>query len=259
MISCITKFDGSKLLSAAKKAEIDTLYKAAGLLMRRARDKIRFRKHKTSAAGAPPFQHTKGKHSFRHSIRFAVDEPALTAYVGPQKETMFYGKDVPRTLEFGGMGGTSPDPRWYQIHRMPKGGMRSKADVAAWLMLEGVGPLYMAGSESGLMNQVAASHGAKKYSRAKIAASRAANANHWMFRDLKKRSIPQEGKRAKKVFYYILPIRSMRQAQKAADNIVQYFGLPHFKPRYVKARPFMGPSMKESRNQLAQYLANTIR
>lgn len=258
MISCNIKFDGAKIEKGARKGGIAGLYKSAALLMHKARQKIRFRKRSISRPGSPPFQHSRGRNSFRHTIQFAIDKPNLTAYVGPQKISQAVGLNVPRTLEFGGMTGPAVNPSWYQVHGLPKNGLNSKSDIAQWLMLEGFGPLFMAGSESGVMNQVAASQGAKKYSRAKIAASRSANANHWMFRDLKKRKIPQDGRQAKTVFYYLLPIRTMRQATRAADNIVKHYGLPKLKPHYVAPRPFMAPTMRESQNQMAKFFANSI-
>ena len=258
MIECRAKFDGAKIGAAATKGGLEGLYRSAGLLMKVARQRIQYRRRKISSPGAPPYQHTKGKSSFRHTIQFAVDRQNMTAYVGPQKVSNRVGKDVPRTLEFGGMTGPAANPTWYQVDGVPKSGLDSKAAIATWLLNKGVGPLFMAGSESGAMNQVAQAKGVKKYSRQRIAAARSQRPDHWLFRNLLKRKIPRDGGRSQTVYYYLLPISTQKQAARAAENIVKYFGVAQIKPHYVSPRPFMGPSLKESRNSLARFFANTV-
>ena len=53
MIECKTKFDGAKIRAAADKGGIEGLYKSAALLMKVARQKIRYRRRKISSPGAP--------------------------------------------------------------------------------------------------------------------------------------------------------------------------------------------------------------
>ena len=252
-LECRTRFDGAKITDAAKRAGLTGLYRSAGLLMKIARQKIKFRRRKISSSGSPPYQHSRGRNSFRHTIQFAVDRQNLAAYIGPQKVAGKVGKDVPRTLEFGGMTGPAPNPTWYQTDGVPKN-LNSVSAIAAWLLREGFGPLFMAGSESGVINQYFSGRG-KKYSRRRISESRKAKPDQWIFRHIQRRKNP--GTR-KTVFYVTVPIRSQKQATQAAENIVKFYGMPNIKPHYVAARPFMGPSLQEAKNHLAEFFANTF-
>lgn len=252
-LECRTRFDGAKITDAAKRAGLTGLYRSAGLLMKIARQKIKYRRRTISKPGASPFQHSKGRQSFRHSIRFAIDRQNLAAYIGPQKIAGKVGKNVPHTLEFGGMTGPAPNPTWYKTDGVPRG-MNSESAIAAWLMREGYGPLFMAGSESGVVNQYFSSRG-KKYSRQRIAESKKAKPDQWIFRNIQRRKNPGT---KKTVFYITVPIRSTKQAIQAAKNIVKFYGMPNIKPHYVSPRPFMGPSLQDSRNHLAEFFANTI-
>lgn len=251
------EFNGTRITTAARQGGLNGLYRSAGFLMKAARQKIRYRRRKISSPGSPPHQHSKGRNSFRHTILFAVDRQNMTAYVGPQKVSGKVGVDVPRTLEFGGMTAAAANPTWYKTDGVPKN-LNSESAIAAWLLKQGVGPLFMAGSESGVMNQVASSQKAKKYSRKDISAARAAKGDHWMFRHLLTRKIPREKGRAQKVYYYMLPIKTPRQAARAAKNIVRYYGYPQIKPHFIAPRPFMGPTLNESKNQFASFFAKTI-
>ena len=253
MIECRAKFDGAKIRAAADKGSLEGLYRSAGLLMRIARQRIQFRRRTISTPGNPPYQHTKGKSSFRHTIQFAVDRQNLTAYVGPQKVSGKVGKDVPKTLEFGGMTGPAANPTWYKTDGVPKSGLDSTSAIATWLLKEGYGPLFMAGSESGVVNQYFRGRG--RYSRKQIADSKKRKPDQWIFRNIQKRRNPG----TKKTVYYItVPIRTTRQAEQAAENIVRHYGFARIRPHYVSPRPFMGPSLQDSRNSLAKFFANTM-
>ena len=253
MIECRAKFDGAKIRAAADKGSLEGLYRSAGLLMRIARQRIQFRRRTISTPGNPPYQHTKGKSSFRHTIQFAVDRQNLTAYVGPQKVSGKVGKDVPKTLEFGGMTGPAANPTWYKTDGVPKSGLDTKSGIAAWLLKEGYGPLFMAGSESGVVNQYFRGRG--RYSRKQIADNKKRKPDQWIFRNIQKRRNPG----TKKTVYYItVPIRTTRQAEQAAENIVRHYGFAQIRPHYVSPRPFMGPSLQDSRNSLAKFFANTM-
>lgn len=236
-LSCRTEFNRSDVESAARKGGLKGLYRAAALLMRKARQKIRFRKNKASTPGNPPFQHSKGPNSFRHSIRFAVDRENLAAYVGPQKVYGKKGKNVPRTLEFGGITSPAPNPAWFQTRNVPAG-LDSEESVASWLLQKGSGPLFMARSEAAVINQ--------------------AGGNVSIAKHIQQRKIRMNGKRTRTVYYAYLPIRTPKQAKKAARNIVQNFGLPNIRPHRIAPRPFMGPTLQESRNSLAQHFQNTV-
>lgn len=252
MIEAKAKFDGAKISAAAQKGGIAGLYKSAAFLMKVARQKIQYRRHKISTPGTPPYQHSKGRHSFKHTIQFAVDRQQMTAYVGPQKVSGKVGKDVPKTLEFGGMTGPAPNPTWYQTDNVPAG-LDSVSAIASWLLKEKYGPLFIAGSESGVVNQYFRGRG--RYSRKQIADSKKRKPDQWIFRNIQKRKNPG----TKKTVYYItVPIRTMKQAQKAAENIVEHYGFPNIKAHYVSPRPFMGPTLDDSKNSLAQFFAKTI-
>ena len=253
MIECRANFEGAKISAAAQKGGLAGLYKSAAFLMRVARQKIKFRRRKVSHPGEPPFQHSHGKQSFRHTIQFAVDRQHMTAYVGPQKVSGKVGKDVPRTLEFGGMTGPAPNPTWYQVNGVPAD-LNNVSSIAAWLLKEGVGPLFMAGSANGVINQATG----KKHSSREIAEYRSQNPDKYMFRHMLKRKIPVKDGKFKKVYYYLLPIKSEKQATQAAENIVKFYGLPKIKPHYISPRPFMGPTLANSKNSLAQFFAKPI-
>ena len=252
MIEAKTEFHGQKIQAKANKGGLAGLYKSAASLMRVARQKIRFRKNKSSIPGQPPFQHSKGGNSFKHTIQFAIDKENLTAYIGPQKVSDRRGKDVPRTLEFGGMTSPSANPNWYQVNNVPEG-MNNVSAIASWLLKQGYGPIFMAGSESGVINQAAA--GRARYSRARISAERKVNSNHKLFQYIRRRKIKGTNKT---VFYMPFPIKTFRQARRAAENIVQYYGMPTIKPRHIAPRPFMAPTLSESKNSLAKYFAKTF-
>lgn len=240
MIECRANFDGAKISAAAQKGGIEGLFRSAAFLMRVARQKIKFRRRKISQPGEPPFQHSHGQQSFRHSIQFAVDKQHMTAYVGPQKISGKAGKNVPRTLEFGGMTGPAANPTWYKTNGVPNG-LDNVSAIAAWLMKEGFGPLFMAGSESAVISQ--ANHG------------KAPGNKNELSRHIQKRTNPGT---KKTVYYMPVPIRTMKQATQAAENIVRNFGLPKIKSHYISPRPFMGPTLENSRNSLAQFFSKTI-
>lgn len=252
-MNCRTVFNGTKIDAAARKGAVVGLYRSAAFLMKSARQKIRYRKKTTSRPGQPPFQHGKGRNSFRHSIRFAVDKTNLTAYIGPQKQAGRKGRNVPRILEFGGFADATPNPGWYQVRGVPKG-MNSKAAVAAWLLSEGYGPLFMAASESAVVNQYF-SHRKSKYSRSQIAASKKKNPDQWIFQNIQKR---KNQNTKKNIFYISLPLKTQKQAEQTAENIIRFYGFPQIKKHYVAARPFMGPSLRDSKSQLAKHFAKTI-
>ena len=146
-IDCKTDFSGKdKVFEAAHRGGVKGLYRAAAFLMRCAQRKIKYRKHKSSAPGNPPFQHGKGKTSFRHLVQFAVDEKNAAAYIGPRKIYGKKGNDVPHVLEFGGMTSPAANPLWYQTE-VPQN-VKTQADIANWLLeSQKYGPLFMAGSE----------------------------------------------------------------------------------------------------------------
>ena len=259
-IDCKTDFSGKdKVFEAAHRGGVKGLYRAAAFLMRCAQRKIKYRKHKSSAPGNPPFQHGQGKTSFRHLVQFAVDEKNAAAYIGPRKIYGKKGNDVPHVLEFGGMTSPAANPLWYQTE-VPQN-VKTQADIANWLLeSQKYGPLFMAGSESGVVNQYFQGRG--KYSRRKIAESKKTKPDQWIFQNIQKRNVKSEkgGKKSSRRVYYItVKIRSMAQAAKAAANIVKFFGLPVIKPRKIAPRPFMGPSLQESQNNLAKFFAKTLK
>ena len=254
MISCQSDFNGSKIAAAARKGGAKSLYQASAFLMKVARQKIQYRKKTISRPGAPPFQHTKGKNSFRHTIQFAVNRKDLTAYVGPQKVSNTVGKDVPHTLEFGGITAPATNPTWYQIRKpWETGKLDSTSDIAAWLLKEKVGPLFAAGSESGVVNQYFS--GKARYSRRQISSMKKSRPDQWIFRNIQKRK--NLGTK-KTVYYVMLPITTQTQARKAAENIVKFYGYPKIKAHKIAPRPFMEPSLSQSKNSLARFFENSI-
>ena len=256
MSSCRIEFYREKIVDAARNGSNKGLYQASAALMRMARQKIRFRKRKISKPGNPPYKHSTGSQSFSHSIRFAVDRPQLTAYVGPQKLTGKKGKNVPSILEFGGPTAPAANPAWYKVDGVPKTGLNSVAAISTWLLSEGYGPLFAANSESGVINQVARRRGAKPYSRRRIAAEKKSDPRHALFRSIQRR----KNLETKKTIYYItVPLRSKRQADIAAANVVRHYNYPRIRAHYIARRPYMGPTLQEAQNALAKFFAGVVK
>ena len=224
------KIDTGKLFLQVEKGNRAAMYKAGALMMRMARQKIRYRSYRTSSVpGAPPFKHTTGATSFSHSIRFAVDSAGTTVVVGPQRENkaMNPSGPVPRTLEFGGRTRKGSNSMWFQSRGVPPG-ITTKAQVAAFFRRQGWGPIRMSTSPGAL----------KKRSGVLV-----------------RRAPDRSGKagRYKLVYYIPARITSSRQAARAAENAVRYFGYPSIASSTIAPRPFMGPTLRENQGKILDF------
>ena len=77
-----TRFNGRRVMAAAKRANITSLNHAAAAIRVQARHSIR-KSQKASPVGTPP--HTR-KGRLRNAIRYAVDKSRLSAVIGPDAE-----------------------------------------------------------------------------------------------------------------------------------------------------------------------------
>lgn len=223
----------ARMKKAARKGSLKALTRAAAYVRAVAKRKIRTRKKKASKPGQPPFDHRM----FKQSIRFSVSEKDLTAHIGPQRISKPENLDgpVPHTLEFGGIAADSPNRAWF-VKKAPK--MTSISQVADYFQAVKFGPLFMANSPAEVVNQARKGH----------------NAGDWQNR-IRKRKNEISGKT---VFFLSVPIRSRRMAIRAAKNVVQEFGFPTTSRAVIAPRPFMGPSLEESKSTIAQFWKNTI-
>lgn len=206
------------------------MFKAGALMMRMARQKIRYRSYRTaSLPGSPPFKHTTGATSFSHSIRFAVDSAGTTAVIGPQRQNKAQNPSgtVPHTLEFGGRTRSSANAMWFQSHGVPPG-LKTKAQVAAFFRRQGWGPIEMSSTPGALKSR----------------------------RGVLVRRAPDFSGRAgryKLIYYIPARITSGRQAARAADKVVRYFGYPSIASATIAARPFMGPTLRENQGKILDF------
>ena len=228
------------LRAIVKKESRKALFRAASFVMRMARQKIRFRKNRSSLPGQPPFKHKTGANSFSHSIRFAVDPAGTTAVIGPRREQKPANPDgpVPHTLEFGGRTSSGLNSLWFS--KNAPAGLNSKASIAAYFRSVGFGPLFMGTSPESVTEKAGPASAAK----------------------IRKRRAPDFSRKTdgsyKMIFYVSVPILSARQADRAAENVVKYFGFPSVPASSIAPRPFMGPSLAENQQKIASFWKNII-
>ena len=235
-MATVIRMDTGKLTTIVKGGSRKAMYRASALLMRMARQKIRYRSYRrASEPGMPPFKHRTGANSFSHSILFGVDASATTAVIGPQKEMKPDNPSgpVPHTLEFGGRTREGKNAMWFS-GKAP-GGISSESQVASFLKSQGYGPIFMN------TNQGAVSAKAGKNSSGKIRKKRAP--------DFSRKSNGSY----RMVYYFNVKLRSDRQARKAARNVVKYFGYPAISASSIAARPFMGPTLRENEGKIRPF------
>lgn len=246
------RMETGKLKTIVKGGSRKAMYRASALLMRMARQKIRYRSYRrASEPGMPPFKHRTGANSFSHSILFGVDASATTAVIGPQKEMKpdNPGGPVPHTLEFGGRISAKPNVFWWQKKNAPLQA-RSVSSVAAWLQQQGWGPLIMGKSFAEVQSQ------AKLAAVSKVAKNKKGKGLTPEERIRRKRAPDfsrSENGNYRLVYYYPIRIKTARQANRAAKNIVDNFGYPSIAASSIAARPFMGPTLRENEGKILPF------
>lgn len=240
MMNCTVRMDPENLRAVVKKGSRKALFKAAAFAMRMARQKIRFRKNKSSIPGQPPFKHRTGSNSFSHSIVFAVDHSGESAVIGPRREAKPADPDgpVPHVLEFGGRTTAGQNSLWFSKNA-PEG-LNSVDSIAAYFRSIGFGPLFMGPSPDSVIQSAGPASAAK----------------------LRKRRAPDFSRKSdgsyRLIYYVSTPIISDRQARRAAENVVRYFGLPASASSVIAPRPFMGPTLTENQDKISSFWKNII-
>lgn len=242
---------------ASRKA----MYRASGYLMQCARRKIRYRSYRMSSRpGLPPFKHRTGSNSFSHSIRFGVDAAGTTALIGPQRENKpeNVSGPVPHTLEFGGRISAGPNVFWWQKKNAPMTA-RSVSAVAAWVQQQGWGPLFVGKSYADVQSQAHLAEISKvvkdKSDRGLIPQERI-KIKRTSLRDPSKKYKPGQ---YELVYYLPMRIKTARQANRAAKNIVAKFGYPTIAASDLKSRPYMGPTLEENRENIAPFWRDIVK
>ena len=236
-VSVKADINSRELKQLVHKANKKAMYKSSMLATKMARQKIRYRSYRMSSRpGRPPFKHSTGSRSFSHSIRFAVDSAGTTAVIGPQRESKQLNPSgpVPRTLEFGGRTRRGRNTMWF-VRRDVPWGASSKKQVADYFRKEGWGPLYMGTNQM----QVSRRAGNRPVLSKKV-------------------PDPKSPGKYKLVYYFAIPIRSEKQAEIAADNVVKYFGYPTTAANTIAPRPFMGPTLQENGGKIMSFWKNII-
>lgn len=240
MMNCTVRMDPENLRAVVKKGSRKALFKAAAFTMRMARQKIRYRKNKSSLPGQPPYKHKTGSNSFSHSILFAVDTAGESAVIGPRREAKPAnpGGPVPHTLEFGGAIVSGKNSLWFSKNAPV--GLNSVDAIAAYFRSVGFGPLFMGPSAESVI-QAAGPASASK---------------------LRKRRAPDFSRKSdgsyRLIYYVSTPVVSDRQARRAAENVVRYFGLPASAASSIAPRPFMGPTLAENQDKISSFWKNII-
>ena len=233
-----TGFEENQLRTVVGAASRKSMYKASAFAMKMARQKIRYRSYKVSSRpGSPPYKHGRGNRSFSHSIRFFVDGAGTTAVIGPQKEGSKVNPSgpIPKTLEFGGKTSRRPNTMWFSRRNVPWGA-KSRGEITAWVLKQKYGPLYMSNRLSALRNKLGN-------------------------RTLNMRRAPDlSGARGsyKVVHYLTARITTVRQANKAAENIIRHFGYPSVAASTIAPRPFMGPTLRENQTKILSFWQSII-
>ncbi|MBE6380044.1 MAG: hypothetical protein E7047_03860 [Lentisphaerae bacterium] len=236
MNSC--HFETQRLQHIVAAANKRAMYRAAGLMMRIARRKIHYRSYRiASAAGMPPYKHSKGANDFGKSIQFAVDPAGTTAVIGPARTYSIprnISGPVPHTLEFGGITRPGKNSLWYQKNAPD---MRTESALAQFFRAQPYAPLFM-GTNAG---QVAQASGSTR---------------------LRKKRAPNFSRSAtgqyRIVYYLPVKMRSDRQARKVAKNVKKYFGYPTTTAGRVAPRPYMGPTLSQGKSKVLSFWKNVI-
>lgn len=231
-----TSLHFNELKKQAHRASVDRLVKAASYVRTTIKRSIRYRKNKESSPGRPPFDHG----TFRKSVRFSVDRANLTAYIGPSRllraKANPDGKSVPETLEFGGTARVGMK-RWF-VKNPPE--MNSLSELAAYFHKVGYGPMFMANTPSGVMDQ-------------------AADYMHWKRPPKYQGNIRQrQNKLGQHKFYLSLPLKSQKMAARAARLVAQNFGMPKKQVINVAARPYLAPGLEKAKSSLAAFFKNSL-
>jgi len=240
MIGTETKvtMDTGGLTALIERGSKKAMYRASGLLMRMARQKIRFRTRAVkSQPGRPPFKHTSGPNSFSHSIRFSVDPSGSSAVIGPERQSKpgNPGGPAPHTLEFGGTSRAGKSGTWFS-GKAPAG-LSGISQVADFFKTQGWGPVIMGEDISAVKAEVGPACSGR----------------------IQKKKAPANGGNSfRTVYYYQVKIRTARQARRAAENAVKYFGYPGIKAGTVKPRPYMGPTLRENFEKIHAFWRDVV-
>lgn len=237
---CKVMWQPKAMRNAVERGAKKALTRAAAHVRGVARRKIVKRKNKKSAPGHAPYDHGH----LKNSVVFAVDTHNIAAYVGPRRtlgRKNAAGEIAPQILEFGGMSASGTNSSWIRKKGVSK--FTDKNSVAAYFRQIGYGPVFMARSSAKV--KADANRGVKTKRDA---------SPKWHDKIRNKYSTLLK----KKVFYLDLKIRSDKMARKAADNAVRYFGYPAVPATRIAPRPYMGPSLKDSKTFIAQCFRNSM-
>ena len=232
-------FKAKAVKRAVRRGAQKGLKGAAAEVWSRIRRNIPRRKHKASRPGRPPHDHR----TFKQSVRYAVDETELAAYIGPQRiaeKPENPGGPAPATLEFGGTTAKVPNPAWFRKIKPGDPPMTTIAQVADYFLGKGYGPLFLSQSKSQVVSQAKASGRAK--------------AGEWEQHIRHRKNLIT----GRTVFFLSVPLKSRKMAERAARNAVREFGFPTVRQSRVEPRPVMGPTLEDTKSVLASYFANTV-
>lgn len=232
-------FKDKAVKRAVRRGAQKGLKGAAADVWSRIRRNIPRRKHKASRPGRPPHDHR----TFKRSVRYAVDEADLTAYIGPQRiaeKPENPSGPAPATLEFGGTTAKTPNPAWFRKIKPTDPQMTTISQVADYFLGKGYGPLFLSKSRSQVVAQAKASGKAK--------------AGDWEQRIRHRKNLIT----GDTVFFLSVPLRSRKMAERAARNAVREFGFPTVRQSRVEPRPVMGPTLEDAKTAIGQYFANTL-
>lgn len=250
-LECQGTIDARKLTAAANRGSLKALPKAAAYVRGVARRKVRRRKRKSSAPGQPPFAHSG---VFKPSILYGIERADITAFIGPQrlvdKRTNRAGQPVPEILEFGGMAALGRNANWFHTRNVPN--LRNVQQIADYFQKLGYGPAYWGLTLNSVAAKMNKGGRGKTEEAARGKGGKGSNAQYQRY----KRYSPIKGRQ---VYLANIRIYTASQARKVAKTVVEVFGYPVTnRPIRIAPRPLMGPSLEDSRSQLAKFWANTI-
>lgn len=231
-------FKAKAVKRATRRGTQKGLKGAAADLWSRIRRKIPRRKHAASKPGRPPNDHR----TFKNAIRYAVDDNDLAAYIGPQRiveKPENPSGPAPATLEFGGRTAPTANPAWFRRIKPTDPTMTTLTQVTDYFLAKGYGPMFMSQSRSQVVAQAKSSNG---------------KSGNWEERIRRRKNLIT----GRTVFFLSVPLKTRKMAERAARNVVKEFGFPTVINATVAPRPVMGPTLDESKSEIAKYFSNTI-
>lgn len=250
-VECKGDLETRKLADAARRGSLKALPKAAACVRGVARRKVKRRKRKSSAPGQPPFAHSG---VFKSSILYGIERADIAAFIGPQRlveqRTNQAGQPVSEILEFGGMAALGRNSNWFHTRNVPN--LRNIQQVADYFQKIGFGPAYWGLTLSSVQAAMDKGGRGKTEEAALGKGGGGSNAQYQRY----KRYSPIKGR---KVYLANIRICTPAQARKVAKTVVEVFGYPMTnKPIRIAPRSFMGPSLADSKSQLAKFWENSL-